>query len=506
MKIAFRLDATMEIGIGHFMRCIVLATELQTQGAEVCFIGSEYPAYLNEMLNQAGIKFHSLGKYNLSDVLCVVGNKTWPRKLQMQDAVSTNLILSDQVWDWIVCDHYSLDHTWEKGVRSRAKKIMVIDDLANRIHDCDILLDQNYYVNMNTRYVGKVPNTCRTLLGPRYALLRNDFKNSRREVRVRAGHVKKILISFGGMDANNYSKIAIDAVSRIKDIDSVDVVIGGQHAHAEEILNVCNTLGYMCHINTVNIANLMAKADLAIGGGGITTWERCCIGLPSISICTAANQLEQISDAAGIGLVYAPLIKGELSDSIYRHTCALMDNPALLKLISARGMNMVDGGGVSRVAGVMNSINIHVRPADMGDSNNIFKWRNHESIRSISRNSKKISKKQHEEWFKSVLESNKHDLLICMCGVDSIGVVRFDIEENAAEISIYLIPDKKLTGFGGGLLMAAENWIAENRPDLTEISACAYDQNQASRNLFIHSGYSIRKIYFHKKVNLWEKN
>ena len=500
MKVAFRVDATIEIGAGHFMRCIAIALELQSQGSEVCFIGYELPLHLNEILNQAGIEYHCLGKPKLGAVSCEFRNETWPKKLQVQDAIDTQLVLSGHKWDWIICDHYSLDCIWEEEVRNRVKKIMVIDDLANRVHDCDILLDQNFYVNMNSRYIDKVPNACRTMFGPRYALLRNDFKNLRKELRVKAGNVKKLLISFGGVDANNYTKIAIEAVSRIKDIESVDVVIGGQNPHTEEILKLSNIFGYACHINRADMATLMAKADLAIGGGGITTWERCCLGLPSIAICTAANQLEQISDAAGIGLVYAPKMEGKLSDAIYKHTCALIENPALLKLISKSGMNMVDGKGVSRVVGMMNSIDLYVRPAEIFDSKNIFEWRNHESIRSVSRNSKKISKNQHFEWFNLVLNGDKNILLIGMCGHDSVGVVRFDIKENVAEVSIYLVPDKNLTGFGINLLMAAENWIRESYPHITRIASCVYCQNQASINLFTNSKYSAEKIYFNKNI------
>lgn len=181
--------------------------------------------------------------------------------------------MSDRSWDWLVVDHYALDARWESALRASTKQIMVIDDIADRQHDCDVLLDQNFYADMQKRYTGKVSAHCQLLLGPRYALLRDEFRKLREQVKPRNGTVKKILVFFGGVDADNYTGRAIEALAEIG-IEGlyVDVVIGAQHSCREQIKSVCAQHGFICHVQTDKMAELMAAADLAIGAGGSATY------------------------------------------------------------------------------------------------------------------------------------------------------------------------------------------------------------------------------------------
>ena len=155
-----------------------------------------------------------------------------------------------------------------------------------------MLLDQNYYADMQTRYVSKVPSHCQLLLGPRYALLREEFRTLREQINVRTGDVKKILVFFGGVDADNYTNLAIQALAELNVTQSVDIVIGAQHPNREQIKQACIAHGFICHIQTTRMAELMAEADLAIGAGGSASWERCCLGLPALLLAIADNQIE----------------------------------------------------------------------------------------------------------------------------------------------------------------------------------------------------------------------
>ncbi len=211
----------------------------------------------------------------------------------------------DEKVDWLVVDHYGLDARWERRVRSIAKRVMVIDDLADRSHDADVLLDQNLHPAPGERYGGKLPPGCRTFFGPPYALLRDEFYEVARTRRIRGGALSRVLIAFGGADVANDTLVALSALI---DADlpgvSIDVVVGPVNPH-RSILEATARLGrdVRVHFSPPQIAQLLDSADLAIGAGGISTWERCVLGVPSITLACADNQREQLESLNSAGCV-----------------------------------------------------------------------------------------------------------------------------------------------------------------------------------------------------------
>jgi len=183
---------------------------------------------------------------------------------------------------------------------------MVIDDLANRTHDCDFILDQNYYVNMESRYDGLIPENCTKFLGPQYLLLRNEFYNVLQTPVKRTGTVNCILMFFGGSDATHETLKAIEALTKLKQKNiRVDVVVGQANSDHEMIQNLIESMpavNYYYHID--NMAELMLKADLAVIAAGGSTWEACYLSLPVITIMTAENQFEAISSLGMQGVVW----------------------------------------------------------------------------------------------------------------------------------------------------------------------------------------------------------
>jgi UDP-2,4-diacetamido-2,4,6-trideoxy-beta-L-altropyranose hydrolase len=351
LNIAFRTDATSQIGTGHFMRCLTLADALKRQGATMRFVSRNLPAHLGEMLKAKGMDFVALPNEIAGELGGDLAHSQWLGASQVQDAHATGLALSDKQWDWIIVDHYALDARWESALRAVTKQIMVIDDLADRKHDCDVLLDQNYYRDMQTRYDGKVPEHCRMLFGPRYALLREEFRELRAQVKPRTGEVRRILLFFGGVDAGNHTGLAIKALSGL-DIKGVKVVvvIGAQHPHRTEIEQACVAQGYVCHVQTARMAELMAEADLAIGAGGSATWERCCLGLPALLVALADNQ---INIAKALDLFGAAIYVGTLKTAsvtfMRSAIVSLISTQDQLKVLSKKAYSLVDGLGVSRV-------------------------------------------------------------------------------------------------------------------------------------------------------------
>lgn len=349
--VAFRVDATAQIGTGHFMRCLTLAEALQQRGAQIRFVSRGLPNHLRDMLTARDMDCAPLNEAVTSETPGDLAHSIWLGTSQAQDASDSAAALAGRKWDWLVVDHYALDARWESAMRNTAAKIMAIDDLADRQHDCDVLLDQNYYRDMQTRYRGKTPEHCRMLLGPHYALLREEFRELRAQLRPRSGEVRRILIFFGGVDAGNYTGLAIDALSGldIKDI-GVDVVIGAQHPHRAEIEQACATQGYACHVQTPRMAELMSAADLAIGAGGSASWERCCLGVPALLVALAENQTDIAKALDSIGAcIYLGTKEVVDSSTIQRTIADLLDTHAQLELFSQRAFSLVDGLGVERV-------------------------------------------------------------------------------------------------------------------------------------------------------------
>jgi UDP-2,4-diacetamido-2,4,6-trideoxy-beta-L-altropyranose hydrolase len=501
MRIAIRTDASSQIGTGHFMRCLTLADGLTERGAKIRFVSRHLPEHLRSMLAEKGHEFVSVVSTQNDMPLDELAHAHWLGVSQAQDAADSIRVLSGDAFDWLIVDHYALDLRWESMLRQITKKILVIDDIADRQHDCDMLLDQNFYSDMEERYVGKVPTRCQLLLGPRYALLRDEFWQLHEQVKPRNRPVKRILVFFGGVDAHNYTGHAIKALSRIATSGlQVDVVIGVQHPYREQIKAASAQHGFIFYIQTDKMAELMAAADLAIGAGGSATWERCCLGLPTLVFCTADNQQRQIADAAQEGFLYAPEINTDLADIIKKHTTVLIENDHLRRLISLRAMQAVDGRGVSRINSILGCGAIEMRMANADDSAKLFEWRNHPSIRSVSRNTEPVTWEEHQKWFDTVMSSKDRVLLIGQSDKAPVGVVRFDKQEEDAEISIYLVPDANHSGQGRNLLLSAEQWIEEKRPDIKYIRASVIGSNKHSQKLFLAAGYQVDITNYRKQL------
>jgi UDP-2,4-diacetamido-2,4,6-trideoxy-beta-L-altropyranose hydrolase len=350
MNIAFRTDASFQIGTGHFMRCLALADELKKYGAKIRFVSRNLPTYLCDLLITKEMEYMSLSTCITNQPTDELNHSNWLGSSQAQDAQKTIQALVNQPIDWIVVDHYGLDKRWEIAVRASCKKLMVIDDLADRQHDCDLLLDQNFYTDMQTRYCGKVPEHCQLLLGPSYALLRSEFKSLRKLVKPRTGDVKNILLFFGGVDADDYTSLALNALAELNVKQKVNVVIGAQHPKREQIIQTCLKYGYVCHVQTARMAELMATADLAIGAGGSASWERCCLGLPALLLATADNQIEIAKALDSIAAcLYVKTNSSRNLVDIKKAIAELLNMPARVSIISQQAFLLVDGRGVNRV-------------------------------------------------------------------------------------------------------------------------------------------------------------
>ena len=302
--VAIRVDSSEQIGSGHLMRCLTLAERLRKDGADVHFISRDLAGSLHRLVEEHGFPLHLLPQHEENPNL--TGYAAWLTVPQVVDAEETGEILSRmQPVSRLIVDSYALDAVWEQRMRPLVREIFVIDDLANRPHDCDVLFDQNYYREMRHRYDGLVPPACKLLLGPSHALLREEFYAAREKIGVRDGVLRRILVFYGGSDVTRETEKAIRALVQLQlPSVAVDVVVGGSNprrASIEELCAAYDFLHYHCQVS--NMAELMAHADLCLGAGGTTTWERCFLGLPAIVTAVAENQIRVCEDCAAVGYI-----------------------------------------------------------------------------------------------------------------------------------------------------------------------------------------------------------
>lgn len=499
MKVAIRTDASINIGSGHLMRCLTLADALIGQGAQVYFLCRDLPGFNSELITTHGHVLHLMprpkpeeSEEQSQDLL---PHANWLPCSQHQDALDCEKILQEigQV-DWLVVDHYALDYRFEQKLRPFAKQIFVIDDLADRQHECDLLLDQNYIQDLQQRYVGLVPSKCRLLLGPRYALLRPEFLVESQKLRERDGHIRRIFIFFGGSDPDNMTGKALEAIKKLDRPDiEVDVVIGSSQPYKEDIKERASQLPQMnCYDYVQNMAKLMAMADLAIGAGGTTTWERCCLGLPTLIVTLADNQ---IPIARGVDSIQAGRYLGTTQEVsvklLVQELRHLLTNSCKLLDLSQKGLQLVDGYGTFRVTKILQIGQIQLREAVDTDCELLWSWANDAKVRDSAYNSDYISWEEHIKWFKGKLSSA--DSLIFIAEDQNglaLGQIRFDFDGIVANIDYSLQHDYRGLGLGKIVLRKGIEEVLQRIAKPITFQGKVKTENLASKRSFEQASFS----------------
>ena len=358
MRIVFRTDASILIGTGHVMRCLTLADALKASGARCRFICREHSGHLLDLIRQRGHEATGLPRSasnnstKTNDPEVQLSHAAWLGTDWRTDAIQTQAVLQGMATDWLIVDHYALDARWESTLKAHYRKLMVIDDLADREHSCDVLLDQNLVEGMETRYQGKVPQHCTCLIGPQYALLRPEFSALRPAslARRKVPALNRLLIFMGGSDPDNETSKVIAGVKLAKkQWQHIDVVIGQSFPGLSALKQSLVSLPFATlHIQTPDIAKLMAAADLAVTAGGSVTWEKNTLGLPSLVVILGENQrpiaetmhARGAQRTLGIGFDLTPASYAKYLDEL--QTC---DLPAMTEYASS----VCDGSGIDKV-------------------------------------------------------------------------------------------------------------------------------------------------------------
>jgi len=502
MRVACRVDASRRIGTGHVMRCLALAARLRERGADVHFIGRRLDGNFNDTIRAQGFTLHELPAPAGPGA---AGNGTahadWLEVAAGTDAAETRAVL-ERVGgvDWLVVDHFALEAGWERELRGVARGLFVIDDLADRAHDADLLLDP--VAEPAERYRPLLPEGAGTLLGPRYTLLRAEFAARHAQARPRSGEVRRLFVSFGGVDLTGETAKAVEALRRLADLRlEADVVVGAGNRDAAALRRACETLaGAQFHVATPDVASLMQRCDLALGAGGVMAWERACLGVPSVVLVTAPNQRGGAHALADAGAAVAFEAADVTAEALAGQVQALCGAPERIRAMSARALDMVDGRGAERAARRLLPPRIELRAAVESDREALFRWRNDENVRRFSHSAEPIAREAHDRWFAGVLADPARHLLIAQHAGRPVGVLRYDLAGDAARVSIYLVPGESGHGFGPAILGAGRDWLARRCPGVRQAHAEVQPANHASRRAFEEAGYARDGSVYRQRV------
>ena len=508
-RILIRCDASLAIGSGHVMRCRTFARELQRRGASITFLCRRQAGDLIALLEQ---EFQVLALPELPLALCkgFEGRElygAWLGCSQNHDADDCLTALASagvSSADWLVVDHYGLDSCWEAQLMDElsggefTSKLLVVDDLADRPHRADLLLDQNFFGAVtDQRYQSLVPSHCRQLLGPHFALLGPEYAQLHPLVPVRR-ELRRLLVFFGGVDPGNLTGRTLEALMdpALAHL-AVDVVVGLQSPHRHVVADLVAQRPFTTlHRPLPSLAGLIARADLAIGAGGATTWERVCLKLPTLVVAIAENQVpfaEALHQAGHLQLlgeaatVSAKQIRSEL--------LAWVADP----FQQDAGCDLTDGMGALRLALEMlgPKTPIRLRPADSGDEALLLRWANDPQVRASSFSPDLIGRSDHHNWFRQGLaDPNRLQLIATAADGCPIGQIRFDrqprsVQGGSAEAMVGLSLDRCARGFGLaadlvrlGLQVMEQAW----GPDI-EAVAEVLTTNSASNACFSRAGF-----------------
>lgn len=351
--VLLRADASQQIGTGHVMRCLTLASALREQGARCRFVSRAHAGHLADSVRSNGFDVTLLqGEIGAESQRAETAHDAWLGVGWARDAEQTIDAIGASV-DWLIVDHYALERQWESAVRHHARRVLVIDDLADRDHACDLLLDANLGRSV-VDYASHVPAACGVMVGPTFALLRSQFARAREHSlrRRRQPALRRLLLALGGVDADNATGAVLEVLDRC-DLPADSTICAVMGARAPAVQAVRERARRMrwpteVRVDVDDMAGLMAKADLAIGAAGVSAWERCCVGLPSLLVVLAANQER---GARALQAHHAAMLLGGTSSLGETLPPALRQcaEPGVLAGLSAAAAGVTDGGGVARV-------------------------------------------------------------------------------------------------------------------------------------------------------------
>ena len=507
-RVSIRVDASAHIGTGHLKRCLSLAEALQAAGASVDFLVRPIDTVAAQVLRGSVWRVHWLSR-PAEDV-----DKTpraddppharWAAIDWQQDADETVAALQISPPAWLVLDHYAFDARWHRQVSQDLNtRLLVIDDTADRTIDADALLDHNWSADHRAKYAGHLGREPRWLAGPRFALLGRTYRDAPKYRE--APEVRSIGIFMGGTDPGGISMRVLAACREAGFAGEIEIATTSANPNLAHLRTACaDSPPARLTIDLPDLAHFFSRHDLQIGAGGGATWERCCIGAPTIVLALAENQTAVVPGLTQLGAVRAASLPGTALPDAPPLTRVLIDllthAPARARLAERAGA-LVDGRGAQRVALHLLASTLQVRPASQDDAGQLHRWRNHPTVRAVSTQGEEIALSDHEAWLDRVLDAPDRWLLIGQIGEYAVGSIRWDrVADDQQEVSLYLDPDLLGLGLGPPLLLAGEQAMARRLGHPFSVRATVLPGNTASQRLFESCGYHGGPLQYAKSV------
>lgn len=353
MRVAFRADASREIGTGHVRRCAALAEAIIGRGGDVRFLSRESGVDVQNMVPGRFDRLVATESRAASDP-DTLAHSHWLTCSQAADAAECLQFLGDWQPDWVVVDHYAIDARWHEQLGSTLGcRIAAIDDLGDRRLSVDALIDHNWHAHHGTKYAGLLSRECMMLCGPEYAMLGSVYANAPRYAF--NAKVRSIGIFMGGTDHGNLSLIALDSARRAGFSGTIDIATTSANTNLEHLLaRAAAEPGVTVTVDLPDLAAFFALHDLQLGAGGGATWERFCIGGPSLLLAFAANHDSVLEPLAALGVASVKPC-GWTGQELEREIARLLADGELRSRYTKRGQNLVDGKGASRLAAALSA-------------------------------------------------------------------------------------------------------------------------------------------------------
>ena len=466
-----RADANSKIGAGHVMRCLALAQAWQERGGDVVFAGQVAGKNLAERIKKNGCKLQDVGIMEKIDA-CFAEQKT----------------------TWVALDGYHFSLHYQKEFRGRGIKLLVIDDYAHLDeYDADLLLNQNIGAEMLSYKIS--PSTC-CLFGPGYAMLRQEFWELQQDVADKPEDASRLLVTLGGADAEN---VTLKVIGALKLLDApeleVKIVAGPANPHRADLERELFGASFPWQLlsSVANMAPLMEWADLAVSAAGSTCWELCCMGVPAAVIIVAENQKRV---AQGLARSCAAINCGwsyRLQDTdLARTLTLLLNDPQKRAAMGREARLLVDGHGAKRVVEKMMPQKLTFREVEPADCRRIFTWANDPVIRAASFQTEQISWEEHQRWFYGKLADENAFFWLVTTDDQEVGQVRYDLENDAALISVSVDSRFRKLGLGSRVIREACDRFF-SAAEITQIRAEIRQENRRSIKAFAHAGFVREK-------------
>lgn len=494
--IAFRVDASPVIGYGHWMRCLTLADALSEAGAQIHFIAREFPEPFEAQLEARAYSLHRL-KPRASNVVNAERAQDALGCSEIEDAQETAELVKDAIGSlqWLIADHYGIGAVWEREVRPLADYLGVIDDLHNRSHEVDWLLDQNAGHTV-TDYMPYLSAEATVLTGSAYALVRSEFAQHREEAlrRRKSAEFKRLLVFFSGTPQKVILEKSLKALSsEVFRSLSIEVITGDALIDDAD-LNAWAQRGANVTLKAYepNMASALLNADCVLGAAGASSWERCVLGVPTVGVSLAENQLSLAHFQQTHGnLIYL----GEadhVSEVLIRDTLLeLMRDSALLKQMSDAALALCDGRGRMHAVRTLarmpdkTEASVGLRPFKAEDVGMLFDWQSVPSTRQYAHNPEPPEWESHKAWFAKRLNDAGSSFMIVRDG-ETVGMLRSEwLNEGGWLVSLLVSPEH----YGKGIARSALAILTQTHLDIHPLVAEIHPDNTASKRVFESVGF-----------------